>query len=540
MKLSLPTFKQELSKVDPRLLPDGYAQVARNLNVERGTIQALRGLAPAEGIPYVANPTTLYRYPNGNDGAGFWFVWGLGKVVHAVRSPLANDQWERVYWTGDGFPKVAGIDKATTGTPPYPGDFYRLGVPEPDGSLTLSEPSDRGSGEIPDTALDAAYAVTLISGYGEEGPPVFSNTAILRWDDVEDAPPGGGVNIDLPSVPSGAYNIVTKRLYRVESGGVYQFVADLDASTSTYRDDVLSEQLGIELPSTEWQMPDPSMIGLTDLPNGILAGYFGNTLCFSEAYYPHAWPVGYQLAMPDDIVGIASISAGLIVLTKGQPQLITGTSPNAMAQMELDINQACVSSRSIVDMGEYAIYASPDGLVAAGGQSAQVITTNVLTKAQWANLDPASIHAYRYDEKYVAFYSGGCFVFTPGEGIEFHDIVAEGGYYDIADDTLYLIQGDEISKWRQGDPLTYRWRSKVFEIPPGSAGFSCAKIVARDYPVTLRLIADGETMLEYAVEDARLFRLPAGYTLNRDWEIEVEGVHEINSIQIATSPTDLT
>ncbi|MFP3490442.1 hypothetical protein R0K20_22855, partial [Staphylococcus sp. SIMBA_130] len=80
--------------------------------------------------------------------------------------------------------------------------------------------------------------------------------------------------------------------------------------------------------------PNAAMQGLTTLPGGILVGFFDNTLAFSEPYLPHAWPISYQLSFPDPIVAIASISNGLVVTTTGQPWLVTGSSPEAMAQME--------------------------------------------------------------------------------------------------------------------------------------------------------------------------------------------------------------
>ncbi|MDY7116607.1 hypothetical protein RAN53_09615 [Halomonas sp. SSL-5] len=540
MKLQHSAFRGELPILDARLLPENNAQVARNLYLRRGTLKPERAPGAVTGLPAVADPATLYRYPNGNAGAGFWFVWGMGKQVDVVKSPLANDEWHRVYWTGDGVPKVAGIDVATSGTPPYPSTAYTLGMPAPTSAPQVAAPSNRVPlSDHPDTAVETAYVVTVVSAYGEEGPPSNPSAAIVRWDMVDEAPAGGNVEITLPAAPSGAYNVTAKRLYRVESGGVYQFVAEVSPGTSSYTDSVPSESLGRALPSTEWDGPDARMIGLTALPNGILAGFFENTLCFSEAYLPHAWPVGYQLAFPDDIVAIASTAAGLVVVTEGQPHLVSGSSPEAMAQIELDVNQSCVSRRSLVDMGEFALYASPDGLVAAAGRDARVATREVMSREQWQALKPETIHAYRYDGRYLAFYESGCFTFTPGEGIEFFDITASGGYYDIADDTLYLIQDAGITAWGKGDPLTFTWRSRLHEIPPGAAGFTCAKVIARDYPVALRLFADGEAVLDLSVKDAQMFRLPAGYTLNRDWEIELAGTHEVNSVQIATSPTEL-
>ena len=540
MKIEHRAFRGELPILDARLLPENNAQVARNLYLRRGTLKAEKGPAPVSGLPSVASPSTLYRYPGGNDGDGFWFAWGNGKRVNVVKSPLANDAWSRAYWTGDGEPKMAGIDIATAGTPPYPGGSYRLGVPAPHGSPTVEDPAGRVFLEDqPDTALETAYVVTLVTRYGEEGPPSSPSPAVVRWDMVSDAPEGGEVIVSLPSLPTTESEIDTVRLYRVETSGVYQHVVDLSPGTASFTDDVMSEGLGRALPSTEWDMPDSRMVGLTALPNGILAGYFGNTLCFSEAYLPHAWPVGYQLAFPDDIVAIASTSSGLVVVTNGQPHLVTGSSPEAMAQIELDVAQPCIASRSLVDMGEFALYASHDGLVAAAGRDARVATREVLSREQWQALKPETIHAYRYDGRYLAFYEGGCFAFTPGEGIEFYDLAAEAGYYDIADDTLYLIQQGGITAWGKGDPLTYRWRSRLHEVPPGAAGFTCAKVIARDYPVTLRLFADGATVLEHEVPGPSMFRLPAGHTLSRDWEIELEGQGEVHSVQVATSPAEL-
>ncbi len=540
MKIQHMAFRGELPIVDARLLPENNAQVARNLYLRHGTLKPQRAPGEAEGLPSVANPSTLYRYPNGNDGAGFWLVWGMNKRVHVVKSPLANDEWGRVYWTGDGAPKMGGIGQITAGSPPYPGSWFALGIPAPGRAPTVSAPSGRPSvSNHPDTALETAYVVTLVSRYGEEGPPSNASPAIVRWDNTSDNPSGGEVNVGLPGVPSGNHDITAKRLYRVESGGLFQFVAEVGPTTSSYTDSVRSEALGRVLPSTEWDGPDARMRGLTVLPNGILAGFFENTLCFSEAYLPHAWPVGYQLAFPDDIVAIGATSSGLAVVTQGQPYLVTGSSPEAMAQIRLDIDQPCISAPSLVDMGEYVIYASHDGLVVMAGRDAQVISAQMISKAQWQALGPESIHAYRYDGRYLAFYPGGCFVFTPGEGFEFHDISAQGGYYDIADDTLYLIQGGDIAAWEKGDPMTFVWRSRLHEVPPGSAGFSAAKVIAREYPVTFRLIADNETVLEHAVADAQMFRLPAGYTLSREWEVELEGEREVHSVQVATSPAEL-
>ena len=165
MKIQHSAFKGEIPIRDARLLPENNAQVARNLYLRHGTLKPEKGPAPVAGLPSVSKPSTLYRYPNGNGGDGFWFAWGNGKRVSVVKSPLANDSWHRVYWTGDGAPKMAGIDIATDGSAPYPNSSYALGVPAPSGSPTVAEPEGRVPLEDhPDTALETSYVVTMITG----------------------------------------------------------------------------------------------------------------------------------------------------------------------------------------------------------------------------------------------------------------------------------------------------------------------------------------------------------------------------------------
>lgn len=537
MKIQHAAFRGELPILDPRLLPENNAQVARNLDLKRGTLKPYKGVTAASSLPATINPANLWRYDEGNNGAGFWFSWGDQYDIDVVRSPIADDAYARVYWTGQDAPKMGSIAQLTAGTGPYPSAWYQLGVPAPTSAPSAAAPAGRT--EIPDTAVETAYVVTLVTAFGEESPPSDPSGFVLRWDDVATNPDFGEVEVTLPGIPTANLDITKKRLYRVESGGTYQLVAELAAATGSYTDNVLSEQLGIALQSLDWDGPNPALRGLTTLPGGILVGFFENTLAFCEPYLPHAWPISYQLAFPDPIVAIAAISNGLVITTTGQPWLVTGSSPEAMAQMELGVNQPCLSKRSMVDMGGYAIYAGYDGLVAIGGSEARVITSDVMSRDQWLALNPSTIHGYLYDGAYLGFTDTGSFLFTPGVGFEFFDTQASTGYYDISEDNLYLVQGIDIVTWNTGSPQTFTWRSRVHEFPPGSAGFTCGKVIAYAYPVQLRVYADGDTVLDQTIQSANMFRMPAGFTLSRDWEVELSGAVEVASLQLATSPGEL-
>ena len=78
----------------------------------------------------------------------------------------------------------------------------------------------------------------------------------------------------------------------------------------------------------------------------------------------------YRITTEDDIVAIASTSGGVTALTDGQPYFISGTDPSAMTATRIDLAQACLNEHSVVDMGQYVIYAGADGLCAVEGEQA--------------------------------------------------------------------------------------------------------------------------------------------------------------------------
>ena len=84
-----------------------------------------------------------------------------------------------------------------------------------------------------------------------------------------------------------------KRIYRTNSSGDFQFVKDVSISTTSYVDTITDANLGEFLLTTDnfappdnvsSEHPSGPMTGLIQLSNGVMAGFTGNTLCFSKAY----------------------------------------------------------------------------------------------------------------------------------------------------------------------------------------------------------------------------------------------------------------
>ena len=201
------------------------------------------------------------------------------------------------------------------------------------------------------------------------------------------------------------YSVTGKRLYRAVNG-VYLFVKEIGKDTVTVTDDLRAEELGEELPSLLWNPPPDRLAGLISLPNGFMAGFVGHDIYFSEPYRPHAWPETYVQTVDYPVVGLGRMDTTLVVLTKGTPYFIQGTSPDTMSVVKSDIEQSCISRDSIVSINGAVIYASPDGLVSLSSSGSSIVSQQIMSKEQWQGLYPSLIHAYSYDNKYIAFIDG--------------------------------------------------------------------------------------------------------------------------------------
>lgn len=526
MSITLGPFFGLMPKADPKLLNPQHATVAADCDLSTGS------LAPAFGsgasiAALLNNTKTLYWFNReANSGLGYWLQWS--NDVDVVRGPIPDDPYLRTYFTGDGAPKYTNVTLAQQGSGPYPGASRNLGLPPP------SAPSATGpSGTLPAGAqkVSTAYVMTYVSDMGEEGPPSEPSNIVDRWD-------GATVNLSSLSVASGSFVIVSKRIYRIELNDVYQYVGEVGAATTTFVDNFDTEFLGEPVPSSEWVTPHASMVGLTSLPGGILAGFWGNTIAFSEPSQPHAWPIRYRIALDYDVVGMAVSAYGLVVSTTGTPYLVSGSSPAAMGTVKMDLAAACASKRSMVDMGDVVVYATAEGLIGAGGTDARLITSEHITPKQWREkYFPASIHAVRDGDRYLGFYSGGAFSFSPSEGFKDFTQTADCTFLDEAKGEIYIKAGTQLRKWWAGSAISFTYRTKIFSIAPGNP-LMAAKVVASSYPVTLKFYADGVLKKTKTVASKTAFRLPANDRYS-EFEIELSGTSSISGIQLAFSMSEI-
>lgn len=522
-------------KVPPRYLPDTGAQTANNCVVFNGSLQPLVGAGTTVAtLTKTGTPLTIYRF--GQDlisTTQYWFHWTTD--VNVCRGQISGDTSEWTFYTGDGAPKATYSTIALSGSN-YPTVSRPLGIPAPTTALILTLGGTPVSATaLPETRVYTYTVVNKESGFEFESAPAPASTTI----DVKVGETVALSNFD--SVPAG-YVATHRRIYRSVSG-TYLFVAEIAIGTSTYTDAVLAESLGEELPSLTWLPPPATLKGLTNLPNGIMAGFVGRDVYFCDPYHPHAWPIAYNQTVDFPVVGLGRMDTTLAVLTTGTPYFMQGSHPDSMVVVKSDLDQACASKRSIVSANGVVMYASPDGLVMLNSGGSKLVSEGSFTYAQWqAFFNPSSIHAYMHDRKYVAFYNNGVttggFIYDLLSGqFTLHSVYATAGYTDLVNDKLFLAFADRsIKVWQAGSALSYIWTSKKFTMAYDMT-YSCSQIEAEAYPVTAKYYVNGTLVHTQTVADRRPFRLPVA--VGRDWEFSIEGNTEVFSVATAQSMQEL-
>lgn len=406
-----------------------------------------------------------------------------------------------------------------------------------------------------------AYVYTYVSQWGEEGPPsapsAFANVGPAQTVTVG----------SLSTVPGGSYNIITaKRIYRTVPNGsntTFHFVSEVTLGTTSTVDAVMPIGLGEALPTDSSgalilnNPPPTDGHSIAQMPNGITVILSKNDVWPSVAFEPHAYPPSFSQSMDYPGVACAVIGQTCIIATQAYPYLLSGSDPETLTLTKVDSQQACSSLRGMVAItGIGAIYPSPDGLVIAGPQGANVVTASYITRSEWNALyNPSSIIAGVWEGRYVAFYDNGVkqagFIFDPRRpNIYDQSVIRDIGFVDIDDyatacyadpftDALYLATGNQINRFDGGTlRKTYTWRSRKTRQPvPTNFGF--AQVLADSYlNLTFNLYANGTLAFSKGVLSDAPFRLPSGYAA-MDYEIELVGTDWVSEIAVGETIDDM-
>jgi hypothetical protein len=515
MKIQINEFGGMAPKIDPRRLSDKMSTLSTNAGFESGALAAINiGTVPSVNFAPLGSSVRSILRPANTDTRLAFTSETTGEAFASLVAP--SDAWGRIYYTTALGPRFTVSDNYVVDGLRINPVSYKLGVKTPQFMPVPASPVfTTPAGQAADLAK-VAYIFTFVDKYGHEGAPSTASTIVsLPYNAAFTC----RVNFTSESLPDTNVSGAVRRVYRAAFDGSnsrWQFVADVPLANSFWIDNVPLGDEGEELISADW-VPPPVLEQMVPMASSFVAGFTGNTLCYSEGRLPHAWPEGYRFPLKYQIVGLKPTQNGLLVATTGKPYWAFGADPASAVPVELDANHPCLSSRSLVDMGGYVVYASNDGLVAVAGQDVKVITTEFIDRFTWLrDFAPANIVAFAYEGRYVFSVGDVWWVFDPADGGGFSTLAGlavapnalRQAYYDAKRDVTVLLNTSGIAHdviARQG--VSFTWRSKLFETPP--VNFARARVLSTSYPVTLRLHGDGESHT-YTVGSAEMFTLRGG------------------------------
>lgn len=557
MRIKITNFLASFPRIHSTKLKDVAAQEAMNVDVSNGVLEPLYSLSYLKTLSNMGTETKDFKVYEFPDKSGFF---QFPDHVDLAYSPIADDQYRRVYWSGDsrdakGHLLFSYTPLLTNGANYNPIYWYRVGVPAPKNTLNISSfTTEYTEEELKDLSDEARiYVYTYVTETGEESAPSPASAITYVPHDKS------SVVLSLPSVDLEASEsrlITKKRIYRSStnsSGNAdLYYLTDVLASADTYTDITDADDLNTNdpLPTVNWDEPRTNMSGLGVTANGMNYAFTEKTACFSEPYYPYAWPRDYEQTLNYEVVAMGHYENYVLCATKGTPYLISGIDPSSTTIQELPLNESCISKRSMVSMATCALYASPNGIVMAYGSTAKLVSDSFFDKNTWTKLNPASIHAIEHRGKYLFFYDAGngdkgAYIFDPLK-IDF-GIVKLDFWYKAAtrmqnSDTLYFLKdNNEIYKFDDTaeHKKPYKWLSKIFDVEGDGARFLAARVIADEYKdLTIKIYSEGILFYTRILTDRRPFRLP-NHSNRYQWQIEVGGTSKIQSIEIASSMVEL-
>lgn len=398
------------------------------------------------------------------------------------------------------------------------------------------------------------YVVT-VDGQDMEGPPSPPSAQALVGDNQSVTVSGF---IDPTTLGDGRpYRAIW--VYRTsvgdEADAEFLFDRELLLPSASFIDTVRGDDLGEVIPSTFWEPPPADLVGLIELPNGLMAGFRLNTneVCICEPYQPHAWPPQYRRAMLDTVICIAAFGSSIAVTTKGRPTVITGTDPAAMSEEHIEVVHPNVAKRGTVDMGYGILYPTEIGLCYIAQGEASIISEHTFTEDQWKALNPQSFVAAKFGGRYFCFYSTAqgqaAFILDPRQPqtLTFLDLATTEIWSDPRTDKLYFVAinsagVEQIVEWNaepNAIPQAYRWRSKEFTIAVPNV-VRRVKVDAELYPVQVNLFADGQVYGSIDVFSSAPVTVNAKRGMARKWEVELIGSTPVEAVYVASSMEALT
>ena len=413
-----------------------------------------------------------------------------------------------------------------------------------------------------------AYLFTHVNNLGEESAP--SEAVAVDIDAMHKVM----IALTAPTTFANYRPLAKYRVYRTStsSTGVakFQFLTDR-SSVAAFEDTWESAALGEVLPSDYYSLPSTGCTALSYAGSGMLAMARGNTVYFSEPFLAHAWnPLNY-VTLPYNVVSMFDSPSGLVVLTEGNPFLISGVTPDAMSSYRLPAIQGCLSPQGSTDLGDAVAFVSHDGLTITSGSEANLdLSQKFWARDNWrTSWASSSLRLAYHDGHIFGSYPTGVSGATEGFALRLDDaagtlthtnLFMDGVAYTPYMDAMFYTRGNQVYKVSAADNQArakFIWHSKIYVLPkPENFGVMQIALDGASPSVQIEVFADrtlntsGGKPVDKAVCTVtangvgyHTFRLPSGF-MAKYWSFQFTDLSPgrtsiVKQFQIATAGVEL-
>ena len=397
-----------------------------------------------------------------------------------------------------------------------------------------------------DTFTDLVYDISgkpeldvdLVSVFN--GTYQYVYTYYNSTDGTESAPSPISPELDLMSgevaltlAASSDPQVTHTRIYRV--GGqrtLFAMVAELPISTLSYADHLLDSDMDGRLLESEDYYAAPAGLQFLSESYAMLFGAVDSTLYFTPIGVPNAWPPEFSIQVNAPITGIGPVANGVLVFTRTQTFLVTGTGPTSLAIQPLRGDQGCVSHFSIQEVQKGAlVWASADGLCSSSGNDVVNIT-----KAALGDIKLVPVNSAVVDEVYYLQLEDGTtlawdYRFAPifkTFSLALETVTAaESEIYGWADGVMYLLFKGE-------DTTTFSYTSPRFVEGSLTESKTYKKVyIHHDGDIIINILIDDELVTTKALsgKDSTTVQVPSDKQRGFYIQFEISGTGLVNEIE---------
>lgn len=606
MNITVNKFKGTAPKIEPRLLSPEYAQISTNIRYDSGSLVPINDFEYVELAPADIETTAIYKYNNTVDSSRWLY---FTSDVLLVKDPIYTYPDDRVIISGMGAPRI--FDRVLLGSSRNVtvNNSYLLGLPVPDAPVIAVQNYGDGYSESraytvqydrlwgTDSKLDQGpYSSPASTVGGKYFVDLTTNgTAIISG--IKDAPAGHGVthisiNRSSSTVQNSNFHFLrTFNIADAKAGLVAGVTWNSLTGTFSVADSAAAYDLGQVCTNSDYYAPADSLKGIIAVSSGMLAGYTGNSVCFSEPYQCHAWPEQYRVSIGKPVVGLGYFGDIVVVCTDAEPYIINISDPATAVAFPIKDFAPCLSATGIVSYRDAVVYPSEAGLMRVDRTGVVNLTADLADIRDMKEFNLNNVRAAGLGFYYYALYTTDSNqrrmlilnMQDPAQGFGMCDSNILCIYSDFETASLYAAYKTAFGDQRLGifdrggASLVSAWKSKIFLSKDDTTHFSAARVhfdtaklatngtsaatVNLNYAINtfayninpingaygtssivgllFSLYVDGHFVFLKHVTDTKPFRLPAGI-VGKDVEIVLGGSVPVYRVDLASSMTELT